>query len=113
MKPPPQFGQTLPRRFTQEEQKVHSKLQIHASSASGASFLLRFSQVGRSSSMGSGGEPPLGEALAAIGFEEFHDVGRRPPRRNQPSFGVVLAERRAPWKFFQRFGARGDLHLSV
>src|SRR5258706_13851681 len=103
MKPPPQFGQTLPSRLTHDEQKVHSKLQIHASSASGASFLLQFSQVGRSSSIGSRGKPPLGEALAAVSLQEFYDVGRRPLGRHEAPFGVVLPERRAPRKLLQRF----------
>ena len=48
--PPPQFGQTLPSTFsTQGRQKVHSKLQIIASTESGGSGRLQFSQVGRSS----------------------------------------------------------------
>jgi hypothetical protein len=50
--PPPQFGQTFPNRLSaQALQKVHSKLQIIASSASGGSFLLQCSQVGLSSSI--------------------------------------------------------------
>src|SRR5213595_609149 len=50
MKPPPQFGHTFASRLTQAEQKVHSKLQIHASSALAGRFLLQCSQFGRSSS---------------------------------------------------------------
>jgi len=51
-KPPPQFGHTLPRiSSTQLLQKVHSKVQIIASSEFGGSGLLQFSQVGLSSSM--------------------------------------------------------------
>jgi hypothetical protein len=51
-KPPPQFGQTLPRTLsTQVAQNVHSYVQIRASSESGGNALLQFSQVGLSSSM--------------------------------------------------------------
>ena len=51
-KPPPQFGQTLPRtEATQFAQKVHSKLQILASVELGKRRVLQCSQVGRSSSM--------------------------------------------------------------
>jgi len=51
-KPPPQFGQVPSSTpSTQEAQKVHSKLQIRASTESGGSGRLQCSQVGRSSSM--------------------------------------------------------------
>jgi len=51
-KPPPQFGQTLPRMSsTQRRQKVHSNEQIIASVEFGGSGVLQFSQVGLSSSM--------------------------------------------------------------
>jgi hypothetical protein len=49
--PPPQFWHTFSKTFsTHSAQKVHSKEQIRASSESGGSGLLQFSQVGRSSS---------------------------------------------------------------
>src|SRR6187455_2761454 len=51
-KPPPQLGQTSSRTDpTHSAQKVHSKLQIRASSDAGGSGREQFSQVGRSSSM--------------------------------------------------------------
>jgi hypothetical protein len=51
-KPPPQFGQTLPRILsTHAAQNVHSYVQMRASSESGGSGLLQCSQVGLSSSM--------------------------------------------------------------
>ena len=51
-KPPPQFGQTLPRMLsTHVAQNVHSYVQMRASSESGGNALLQFSQVGLSSSM--------------------------------------------------------------
>jgi len=51
-KPPPQFGQALPRTFsTQERQKVHSKEQIIASVESGGSAVSQFSHVGLNSSI--------------------------------------------------------------
>lgn len=50
--PPPQLGHTFSSKFsTQGRQKVHSKLQIIASVASGGRGVLQFSQVGRSSSI--------------------------------------------------------------
>jgi hypothetical protein len=50
--PPPQLGHTFSSKFsTQGRQKVHSKLQIMASVASGGRGVLQFSQVGRSSSI--------------------------------------------------------------
>ena len=49
---PPQFGQTPPSTSsTQSAQKVHSKVQIIASRASGGRSLSQHSQLGRSSSM--------------------------------------------------------------
>jgi hypothetical protein len=51
-KPPPQFGQTLPKTLsTHSAQNVHSYVQIRASSESGGSDLLQFSQVGLSSNI--------------------------------------------------------------
>jgi hypothetical protein len=51
-KPPPQFGQTFASTsLTQPAQKVHSKLQMRASLASGGKALLQCSQLGLSSSM--------------------------------------------------------------
>src|SRR5678816_1932856 len=51
-KPPPQFGQTLCSTFsTQRRQKVHSKVQIIASTEFGGSVVLQFSQTGLSSSI--------------------------------------------------------------
>jgi hypothetical protein len=51
-KPPPQLGQTSCSTVsTHCVQNVHSYEQIRASSESGGSGLLQFSQVGRSSSM--------------------------------------------------------------
>jgi hypothetical protein len=49
---PPQFGHRPPRRVsTHWRQKVHSKVQIIASVASGGKSLLQHSQFGRSSSI--------------------------------------------------------------
>ena len=49
---PPQFGQRPPSVVSvQFRQKVHSKLQIMASVASGGRSLLQHSQLGRSSNM--------------------------------------------------------------
>ena len=51
-KPPPQLGQTLCNTVsTQWAQKVHSKLQIRASSDAGGRAVLQCSQLGRSSSI--------------------------------------------------------------
>lgn len=50
--PPPQFGHTFSRTLsTHAAQKVHSYVQMRASSESGVNALLQFSQVGLSSSM--------------------------------------------------------------
>src|SRR5262252_9474540 len=49
--PPPQLGQTLPSASTQDAQKVHSYVQMRASTVLGGSALLQCSQVGRSSSI--------------------------------------------------------------
>jgi hypothetical protein len=51
-KSPPQFGQTpLSMVFTHDAQKVHSNVQIIASSDSGGKSLLQHSQFGRNSSI--------------------------------------------------------------
>jgi hypothetical protein len=50
--PPPQFGHTLPSTLSAHAaQNVHSYVQIRASSESGGSALLQFSQVGLSSNI--------------------------------------------------------------
>ena len=50
--PPPQLGQTLCSTFsTQRRQKVHSKVQIIASTEFGGSAVSQFSQTGLSSSI--------------------------------------------------------------
>ena len=52
VKPPPQFGHTLPSTLsTHVAQNVHSYEQMRASAESGGSGVLQFSQVGLSSSM--------------------------------------------------------------
>ena len=49
---PPQFGHLpLKTEFAQEEQNVHSKVQMNASLDSGGKFLLQHSQFGLSSNM--------------------------------------------------------------
>jgi hypothetical protein len=52
VKPPPQFGQTLPNTPSAHvAQNVHSNEQMRACVASGGSAVLQCSQVGRSSSI--------------------------------------------------------------